>query len=234
MKARAESVLNWVISLALLLLATLVFRPDGIGQAAIRHWRAERQQQITLSRYWPVLASGGTRLDEWGGDVRVAVFGDYQCPFCKRLDVALARLMKKYRIGVTYHYFPLSSHPAADAAARTAICAGRAGAFRALHRRLFTTTEWQADTNWVREAIAAGVADTAAFMECQHGAYADSILAADIAVARLLHVSGTPTIITASGMRIGVVSDAELEQIIVNAVQPSLRYDGVLEPRHGP
>ncbi|MDA0174127.1 DsbA family protein [Solirubrobacter taibaiensis] len=64
----------------------------------------------------------------------VVVYGDYECPFCAVLDVALAQL----DVRVCFRHFPVrSSHPRAWPAACAAEAAGEQGQFWAMHDALF-------------------------------------------------------------------------------------------------
>ena len=64
----------------------------------------------------------------------MVVYGDYECPFCAVLDVALARL----DVRVCFRHFPVrSSHPRAWPAACAAEAAGEQGQFWAMHDALF-------------------------------------------------------------------------------------------------
>ena len=69
------------------------------------------------------------------GDGRiVVVYGDYECPFCAVLDVALAKL----DVQVCFRQFPVrSSHPRAWPAACAVEAAARQGAFWPMHDALF-------------------------------------------------------------------------------------------------
>ena len=64
----------------------------------------------------------------------MVVYGDYECPFCAVLDVALAQL----DVRVCFRHFPVrSSHPRAWPAACAAEAAGEQGQFWAMHDALF-------------------------------------------------------------------------------------------------
>ena len=92
------------------------------------------------------------------GDGRlVVVYGDYECPFCAVLDVALAQL----DVRVCFRHFPVrSSHPRAWPAACAAEAAGEQGAFWAMHDALFADQGRLEDPHlWARaEALGLDVA----------------------------------------------------------------------------
>jgi len=87
----------------------------------------------------------------------VVVYGDYECPFCAVLDVALAQL----DVRVCFRHFPVrSSHPRAWPAACAAEAAGEQGQFWAMHDALFADQGRLEDPHlWARaEALGLDVA----------------------------------------------------------------------------
>src|SRR5690606_24468643 len=83
---------------------------------------------------WLMLVKGGARLGTDGATPYVVGFLDYECPFCQSSH----RLVERFIRGspdkaVTIRHFPLRSHPAAELAARAAICAESQGAFERVH-----------------------------------------------------------------------------------------------------
>ncbi len=86
--------------------------------------------------------------DPYKGSVNAPVtlieFSDFQCPYCRRVQSVLNRLMSTYegKLKLVYRDFPLRRiHPEAQKAAEAAQCANEQGAFWPYHDRLFTTTD---------------------------------------------------------------------------------------------
>jgi len=99
---------------------------------------AERRRQTAES-----LTSGN--VPARGGEkavVTMAVFSDFQCPYCARMAKTVSDLSASEgdRLRIVYHYFPLSMHKWARSAAEAAACAQRqsSAAFWSLHDFLFT------------------------------------------------------------------------------------------------
>lgn len=74
--------------------------------------------------------------------VTLVMFGDFQCPFCKRVAPTLRDLEKKYgdKLRIVFKHNPLPMHPRAEPAAQLAIEAFTAkgeAAFWAVHEALF-------------------------------------------------------------------------------------------------
>lgn len=75
------------------------------------------------------------------GAVRVVLYGDYLCPYCRRLRSVLKRLRQALgeRLAYVYRHFPNErAHPGAELLARISEAAGRQGRFWEMHERRAT------------------------------------------------------------------------------------------------
>lgn len=129
--------------------------------------------------------------------VVVMEFTDFQCPFCgafarqtfPQLD---ADYVSTGRIAFAVRNFPLQEiHPMAVNAAETAQCALAQGRFWEMHDRLFSDQTKLDQRNLSGHATSLGL-DMAAFADCVRGEGA-TMVKADLANARALGLSGTPT-----------------------------------------
>jgi NhaA family Na+:H+ antiporter len=74
------------------------------------------------------------------GSVTAVLYGDYLCPYCRRLRPVLDRLRKTLgdRLAYVYRHFPNErAHPGAELAAMAAEAAGRQGKFWEMHDALY-------------------------------------------------------------------------------------------------
>ncbi|MEM7154246.1 MAG: thioredoxin domain-containing protein [Myxococcota bacterium] len=70
--------------------------------------------------------------------VTVVMFGDFQCPYCKRVLPTLdALLAKNPEVRLVFRHNPLPMHDQAEMAARAAVAAGRQDKFWEMHDKLF-------------------------------------------------------------------------------------------------
>jgi NhaA family Na+:H+ antiporter len=72
--------------------------------------------------------------------VTVVLYGDYLCPYCRRLLPVLARLHEAMgdRLRYVFRHFPLErAHPGAELVARAVEAAGRQGRFWEMHDRVY-------------------------------------------------------------------------------------------------
>jgi Na+:H+ antiporter, NhaA family len=80
---------------------------------------------------------GGKARTRW---VEVVLYGDYLCPYCRRLSEVLQRLRQvlNERLAYTYRYFPNErAHPGAELMSRGAEAAARQGRFWEMHDALY-------------------------------------------------------------------------------------------------
>ncbi len=78
--------------------------------------------------------------------VTIIEFSDFQCPFCRRAQPTLKRLLREYKgmIRLVYRDFPLRRiHPQAQKAAEAAQCAAEQQRFWPYHDTLFAATSLQ-------------------------------------------------------------------------------------------
>ncbi|HEY4161960.1 MAG TPA: Na+/H+ antiporter NhaA, partial [Dongiaceae bacterium] len=87
-------------------------------------------------------ASDHIRGTRSAGAAEVVIYGDYLCPFCRRLMVVMKQLLEIFngRIGYVFRHFPNeAAHPGATLAARAAEAAGAQGYFWEMHDKLYET-----------------------------------------------------------------------------------------------
>ena len=147
---------------------------------------AERRRQTAE-------ALAGANVPARGPDrspVTLAVFSDFQCPFCARFAKAINELpaAERDQVRVLYHYFPLSMHKWARSSAEAAACAQRQSgeAFWGLHDYLFTNQKDLSAVNlrarlleWVR---AAPSLDRSEFENCINRSLTSGQIDRDIAL----------------------------------------------------
>src|SRR5882724_9936634 len=136
---------------------------------------------------------GGNGAD---AEVHVVYFGDFLCPYCRRLRVVLRRLRRATgdRIAYAYRHFPNErAHPGAEFMARAAEAAANQGRFWEMYDRLFD------EEKPLDEEAARLIAREIGLDEARFEADLDSEsvrrrLAEHLAAARRDGVSGTPTL----------------------------------------
>lgn len=128
------------------------------------------------------------------GKATIVEFVDYECPFCRRQQAALAPVLASYgdRVRLIRKNVPLSFHEHARGAARAACCAEEQGRGERMAEALFQAEDI---TQEGCERIAQELhLDLAAYRSCLASRRPDVVLERDQEDARAARVSGLPTL----------------------------------------
>ena len=126
--------------------------------------------------------------------VTIIEFSDFHCPYCKKVQPTLSRILSEYgdRVRLAYRDFPLDQlHPSARKAAEAARCANDQGKFWEFHDKLYgggTDASPEALTRFARETDM----DVVAFQQCLSTGKHRSEIDRDIQEATNFGVTGTP------------------------------------------
>lgn len=98
----------------------------------------KKLQIIRLDPVYDIDISGLPFKGPQNAPVTVAVFSDYQCPYCVGLDPLLKRMLDQNpkTVKLVFLNFPLSSHKVAIPAAQAALAAHKQGKFWEFHEKL--------------------------------------------------------------------------------------------------
>ncbi len=151
--------------------------------------------------------------------VKVVVFSDFQCPYCKMFWSTLRDTMKNYadKVLFVYKHLPLDIHPQADNAALAAECAQEQNKFWEYGDKLYATQDdWgkTTDTQLFKTYAQQLGLNTAQFNQCLDGQKYQSMIDADKNQANDLGLSGTPAIFVNTQFKNGVVSADDLKNSI--------------------
>ena len=154
------------------------------------------------------------------GPITVVEFADFECPVCRNLHEALRGLLPKYpQVRLVFKDFPLEQvHPWARTAALAGRCAYQQDpkAFWKMYDFLYDNQDLvSAENAWDKMVDYAGRAglNTDAFKACMTSPEAASAVDANIANAKLLEVTSTPTLFV-NGRRIVGADPHQLEQLL--------------------
>jgi protein-disulfide isomerase len=152
---------------------------------------------IPVTPSLPQLDLGGAhRLGNPRASIGIVEFSDYQCPYCRGFQQQLfPRLKKEYVDSGVVQFIhmdlPLTRiHPQALPAALAAVCAGAQGRFWEMHDALYE--------NALDPTLYAGLArrlklDIGMFSACRSNPASERPILRDVAAARRLGISGTPS-----------------------------------------
>ena len=126
--------------------------------------------------------------------VTIVEWSDYQCPFCRNAQEALARLRAEFpdTLRIVFKDFPLRMHPLAVPAALAARCAGAQNRYWEYHDMLFVAQPDFSREQLVGYARRLGL-DVDAFSQCFDSRQFLEAIAADQREGLAAEVRGTPT-----------------------------------------
>lgn len=172
------------------------------------------------------LAAGLTRSDlpargKPDAPVTIAVFSDFQCPYCARFAGMVKELTpaEADKVRLVYHSYPLSMHPWARSAAEAAACAKQQGNqyFWPLHDFLFDHQKDLNRDNLLGELaeVTRGLAgfDQAKFAMCVVERKTAAAVDQEVAFAGQNGINATPTVFV-NGKRTQVSAPEQLSALI--------------------
>jgi protein-disulfide isomerase len=151
--------------------------------------------------------------------VKVFLYSDFQCPYCKLLYTSLRTVMNQYkdRVLFDYKHLPLDFHPQASPSALAAECALEQGKFWEYADKLYATqAEWSNAKDTVKFKDYARVLGlkTADFNQCLDNKKFQDKIDADKAEAGNFGISGTPALFINDDFQTGAISADQLKTSI--------------------
>jgi protein-disulfide isomerase len=183
-----------------------------IGELKAKH-------KTTIALKPPVVEVATAGRPERGGGAKAPVtiveFSDYACPFCKRAEDSVNKVMQAYgdKVRLVFRDYPLPMHPTARPASEAAACANAQGKFWDYHAKLFDNQSSLGEDKLKQYAKDVGL-DSAKFEEClakkPHAAAIDQ----DIADGGKVGVNGTPAFFINGRMISGAQPFEKFKEII--------------------
>lgn len=131
--------------------------------------------------------------------IKLIVFSDYLCPYCRALSHTLDQLLTRYPkdLQIVYRHFPI--HPQADRLAEAVQCASAQGHFADFHRALFERSTVTLES--MRPLAEELGLDRTAFATCLDSERFRARVEQDLAEGNRLVINGTPTLFL-NGLRL--------------------------------
>ncbi len=126
--------------------------------------------------------------------ITIVEWADFQCPFCVRVNPTLEQIRKEYgdKVRFAFKHLPLSMHAKARAAHQASEAAHRQGKFWEMHDRIFASPKDLSPETYLRYAGEIGL-DIDKYNSDLSSSSVRKVVDADLAMARELGVSGTPS-----------------------------------------
>jgi protein-disulfide isomerase len=127
--------------------------------------------------------------------IKIFVFTDFQCPYCRKAYETVTRLLESYpkRVALILKHFPLPFHKDAYLAHQAVLAAGAQGKFWQMHDLLFANQRQLTYEDLEKYAAQLGLDMTGFKKDLDTTAFA-KIVDRDISLGKELGVTGTPTL----------------------------------------
>lgn len=211
-RSALEMVLSASLTLAALVIAGTLVHREIRASASVE---TSATLRIVQEPRWSEILHAARLAETDAREMVIVQFADFECPFCRRLHLATAKLRESVPVALRegFVHFPLRSHRNAFDAARAAECARDQGRFDHFASTLFLNQDSIGATDWTDLATGAGVPSVDLFSAClRDGATQATVeLARDFGVE--LGVDATPTVFI-NGFRLSrPPNEAELDRI---------------------
>lgn len=168
----------------------------------------------------PVVGDNDPTIGSKDAKVKLIVYSDYQCPYCKSFYSIITKVAKEYgdRVLLTYKEYPLEFHPQAENAAMAALCAGKQGKFWEMGDLLFSNQD-----TWGKSEGKEGIKNISKkisslnqndFLTCLDNQEFQAQIDKDVEEAKSYGVSGTPSAFIGSQFIGGLVQENDLKKMI--------------------
>jgi protein-disulfide isomerase len=157
--------------------------------------------------------------------VIIAVFSEFQCPYCSRLSSLIDQVIEKYpkQVKIVYKNFPIQSHKYSETAARAALAAQKQGKFWAFHDLLYAHYKDLSDKK-IREIATRVKLDMVRFEKDRKDPAIVGKVRADIRDGNNAGVRGVPTVFI-NGRRLRKRSLEGFSEMIEKELQKDSTYN---------
>lgn len=151
------------------------------------------------------------------GDVVIAEFFDFRCPYCKSTAPMLERLVRRDRhVKIVLKNLPILG-PDSVYAAHLGYAAARIGRFTDFYKTLFAKVPAEGDRTSIDKAVRSmGLNPVALYKQSQTKAI-DASLQRDFQLAATLGITGTPALVVGQKLIVGAPESADLTAAVDTA-----------------
>jgi len=188
--------------------------PQGENRLILQ--MSDRQQMVfvALEAVVKISTEGAPTLGNPDAPVAIAVFDDFECPYCARAVPLLKQAQSAYsdKVKLVFKNFPLRMHHNARAAATAALAAQKQGKFWPLHDLLYENYN-KLNPQKIRELAEQAGLDMTRFDQDRKDPKLQERINADMQEGQKIGVHGTPSIFI-NGRRLQQRSMAGFSQMI--------------------
>jgi protein-disulfide isomerase len=205
-------------------------RSEAISKA-ISELKSKAKIEISLKAPEPLkveIDKNGPLLGAEGAPITIAVFSDFQCQFCKKVNETLKQVVQSNgkNVRILHKNLPLPNHPQSFRAAQAAFCAGAQNKFWEYHDLLFEHPSELSENSLKKYAAEIGL-DSQGFNACIDSAASRNAIMKDLQEARRAGIFSTPTFIVNGHVLKGTRNIEEFQALIDQSLKEQTRENPV-------
>lgn len=196
--------------------------PEIIPEAVARLEQAEARKALASNRAAVETPFPGATAGNPNGDVKLVVFFDYACPYCRQGHADVARLMREDpKLMVIYRDFPVLS-PASTEAAMASLSAATQGQYRKFHDAMFDSPGRVSLARTMGIVKGVGLSEDKVTADLKNAALKAEV-DRNLVLGRELGLTGTPSYIIGNRILSGAVGFDRLKDAVAAARAESAR-----------
>lgn len=190
--------------------------PEIIPEAVARLEQAEARKALTANREAIETPFPGAVAGNPKGDVKLVVFFDYACPYCRQGHADVQKLVSEdSRLTVIYRDFPVLS-PASSEAAMASLSAATQGGYAKFHNAMFESPGRVSLARTMGIVKGVGLSEDKVTGDLKNPALRAE-LDRNLALGRALGLTGTPSYIIGNRILSGAVGYDQLKAAVASA-----------------
>jgi protein-disulfide isomerase len=188
--------------------------PQGTNRLVLEMGQKKQLMLVALEPVVQISAASAPSLGPEDAPVTIAIFDDFECPYCAKAVPLIKEVISAYpdQVKLVFKNFPLGMHKNARAAATAALAADRQGKFWPLHDLLFANYNKLNPQKIDQLAKEAGL-NMERFSTDRVDPKLQQLVNADMQEGQRIGVRGTPTIFV-NGRRLPQRSRAAFDNLI--------------------
>lgn len=172
----------------------LVYTTES-GTLILTNSTTKELKVIHIDQVYEISVEGSPFQGPENAPVTIAVFDDYECPYCAKMEAVFSQLLAKYPkdVKLVIKQYPLRNHPNARQAAIAVLAAHKQGKFWEFHSQLFANHAELSDQK-LDEIAESFDLDMTQYKRDLLSPDVLSMIVRDIRGGQKIGVSGTPTL----------------------------------------
>jgi len=169
---------------------------------------------IHIDQVYKISLEGSPFMGPENAPVTIAVFDDYECAYCAKMEAVFSQLLAKYpkELKLVIKQYPLRNHPNARQASIAVIAAHKQGKFWEFHSQVFAN-QTELSTTKLDEIAESFDLDMTQFKKDLLSHDVLSMIVRDVREGQKIGVKGTPTLFL-NGKRVKDRTFSSLDELI--------------------